>query len=250
MTVVTALRSLSLPELEERAPLLRRVDVKYLLSRRRFAALLDALADDHDVLEIDDRRRFSYRSVYFDTADLRCFWDHVHGRHPRFKARTRCYLDPGECYFEVKLKTRAGETDKRQVEHPVDADDRVTPNARALLDDTLDAAGVEPVGDVEPVLCTLFDRITLAAREGDARLTCDLRLRLVLPGGGEARLDDELVLVETKSADGRSRADAALAELGVESLDLSKYRTGIDLLVERDPSGATAGLRRCFSTGA
>jgi hypothetical protein len=199
------------------------------------------------VLEIDGRRRFAYRSRYFDTADLRCFWDHVHGRKPRFKARTRCYLDSGECQFEVKLKT-AGETDKRQVPHPPDADERVTPAARALLDETLEAAGISPVGELAPVLCTLFDRITLAAREGDARLTCDFELRLLRPDGGGARLDEELVLVETKSEDGRSRADAALAELGVEPLSLSKYRTGIDLLVERDPTPSAAGRRRHFVT--
>src|SRR5205814_1442908 len=83
----------------------------------RFLELLEQLRDDHDVLEIDGRRWFEYRSVYFDTPDLCCFWDHVHGRLPRFKARTRLYRDTGSCVFEVKLKRSDEELDKRQTEH-------------------------------------------------------------------------------------------------------------------------------------
>jgi hypothetical protein len=34
---------------------------------------------------------------------LRCFSDHAEGRQPRFKARTRLYVDSNSCVFEVKL---------------------------------------------------------------------------------------------------------------------------------------------------
>jgi hypothetical protein len=41
---------------------------------------------------------------------------------------------------------------------------------------------------------------------------------------------DDLVLVETKSENGESPADAVLADLRVKPISLSKYRVGIALV--------------------
>jgi hypothetical protein len=45
----------------------------------------------------------------------------------------------------------------------------------------------------------------------------------------------DLVLVETKTEDGRSPADRALAEMGYETISLSKYRVGMSRV---GPDGA------------
>ncbi len=243
-----ALQPVSLEALDARAELLQRVDTKYLVARAELAALLRELSGDHDVLDIDGRRRFAYRSVYFDTPDLRAYHDHVRGVRPRFKLRTRSYLDSGICQFEVKLKTADDETDKRQVPHPPDAPERLTGEACALLRDTLAEADVAVTEDLRPLLATEFDRVTLAAREGAARVTIDTALRLRRLQDGEARvLDASLALVETKSADGASRADELLERDGFAPISMSKYRTGVDLLLERENSSETAALRRAFT---
>lgn len=227
------LRAVSLPEVDERAELLRRTDTKYVLEPDEFLALVGELADDHEALEIDGRRRFAYQSVYFDSAELRCFWDHVRGCAPRFKARTRLYRDTGRCSFEVKLKLEDGETDKRQVEHPPEAAGELNPEAERCLMDALGQAGVEPPrAPLRPSLRTCFDRITLVPRKGRERTTCDLRLRLVHPGGARARLRDGLVVVETKTEHGDGPTDQLLERLGVKPVSFSKYRTGIALLVD------------------
>ena len=96
------------------------------------------------------------------------------------------------------------------------------------------------------MLRTSFDRVTLAAREGGARLTIDLGVTLAAMDGESVRMRDGLALVETKSEDGESPGDRALAELGARSVSLSKYRTGIDALVRRDESGDLAEARRLF----
>jgi hypothetical protein len=241
-----SLRPISLETLDGRASLLTRVDTKYVLTREQLEDVLAHLADDHDVLQIDGRREFAYMSVYFDTPDLRCYRDHVEGRRPRFKARTRCYLDAGACQFEVKLKNADDETDKRQVDHPPEHPDRLDERSRALLDDTLREAGLPAAERMEPMLRTSFDRITLAAREGGSRITCDHGLRLARMDGREAQMRPGLVIVETKSEEGRSRADELLVEQGHEPVSLSKYRTGIDLLVEPDRSGGADEARRYF----
>ena len=220
----------SLEELDERAALLRRVDNKYALGRERFERLLARLRDDHQVLEIDGRRMFAYYSTYFDTPELRCFVDHVEDRQPRFKARTRLYQDTERCVFEVKLKREDGETDKRQVDYPIDDAERFTDGARECLAQALASIELEAPGQMAPTLFTRFHRITLAPREGSERLTCDVGVRLSNPDGEAAEMREGTILVETKSERGESPADRILADLGLEPISLSKYRVGMSLV--------------------
>lgn len=58
------------------------------------------------------------------------------------------------------------------------------------------------VDHVEDRAPRFFRRITLAAREGSERLTCDLGVRLSNPDGEAAEMCDGMVLVETKSERG------------------------------------------------
>ncbi len=220
----------SLDELDKRAALLRRVDNKYAVEHDAFARLLEHLQDDHQVLEIDGRREFGYCSTYFDTSELRCFTDHVEDRQPRFKARTRLYEDTERCVFEVKLKREDGETDKRQTDYAVHDAERFTEAARQCLGEALRSIGLEAPEDMAPTLLTRFRRITLAAREGSERLTCDIGVRLSNPDGEAAELREGMILVETKSESGESPADRALADLGLEPISLSKYRVGMSLV--------------------
>jgi hypothetical protein len=243
-----SLRAISLDELDERAALLRRLDVKYIAGRELVAQVIERLGEDHDVLKIDGRREFGYDTVYFDTDDLRCFRDHARDVKPRFKARTRRYVDAGACVFEVKVKREDGDTDKRQMDHEV-APETFTPEAERLVEETLRDAGVEPPGELAPVLRTTFRRITLAAREGGARLTIDLGVTLATLDGRAVRMRDGLALVETKSEDGDSPADGVLREFGAERLSLSKYRTGVDALLRRDESGEVDQARSLFAGG-
>ena len=102
--------------------------------------------------------------------------------------------------------------------------------------------------DLSPMLATEFDRVTLAAREGGARVTVDTELRLRrLQDGGACVLDASLAVVETKSENGARRADELLERDGFGPIAMSKYRTGIDLLLEREDSSETAAIRRAFS---
>ena len=244
--ILGGLDGISLSELDERAALLERVDVKYVVTPHQLDALIAALRDDHDVLEIDGRRCFPYETVYFDTDALRSFEEHAAGAAPRFKARTRCYVAAGDCVFEVKVKTAEGKTDKHQREHAAAADE-LDAAARKHLASTLEAAGIEPPAEPAPVLRTRFERATLAHRDGSARVTIDFGVRLERPGGGSVAIRDGLVLVESKSEDGDAPADRALRELGAREVSLSKYRTGIDALVRRDATGELDGIRELFT---
>jgi hypothetical protein len=230
MNALRRFNGISLDELDERASLLRRVDNKYVVPHDRFLELLRRLNDDHDVLDMDGRREFAYETVYFETPALRCFRDHVEGTFPRFKARTRLYRDTSACMFEVKLKDEDGETDKHQVEHPLDRTDELTEAARDCLRSALDKAEIELREPMEARLSTGFRRITLAARDTPQRLTCDVGVRLTGRDGNTAELFPDLVLVETKTEQGDSPADRVLNDLGLERISLSKYRVGVSLV--------------------
>lgn len=237
-------RPTSLDELEAEAALQKRVDNKYLVTRERVAGLLERLRDDHRVLEIDGARAFRYDSVYYDTPELACFRDHVEGRRPRMKIRSRLYVDSGECSFEVKVATGEGETHKHHLAYDRADHGTITPRARAFVAETVrEALGEDPPADLAPALVTRFRRATLtAAREGE-RLTCDVDLELARPDGDAVRLRGDHVVLESKTADGDGRPDRVLGEAGVEPVSLSKYRTGIALLVGGDtdvPAGAGA----------
>jgi hypothetical protein len=201
------------------------------------------------VLEIDGRREFGYQSVYFDTPELRCFHDHVDDRRPRFKARTRLYRDTGKCVFEVKIKRGDGETDKRQIDHSVAADE-FDEAARECLRAALHGTDCEPPGgSLRASLRTAFTRVTLAPETGAARTTCDLGIELTRPGGGQARLKAGLVVVESKSEDGEGPTDRELRALGHESISLSKYRTGIALLVDDARDDSRQRVQQLFDVG-
>jgi hypothetical protein len=245
--LIGGFRPVSLEELDARAALLRRVDHKYVLDEDAFAAFAERLQADHEVLEIEGRRSFAYESVYFDTPALRCFHDHVEERAPRFKVRTRYYRDSGRCNFEVKLKTVDGETDKRQIDHPPDDRHRITPDARRFLEEALRDADLQVGEALGPSLRTSFQRMTLAAREGPERLTCDLGVRLASPGGGERRLRGGLLVLESKSDAGHSPADRTLADMGIEAVSLSKYKLGIGMLSEAGAAELDDPNERFFS---
>jgi hypothetical protein len=218
----------SLAELDERAALQRRVDQKYLVDAGRLAQLLDALCPDHVVLEIDGGRTFDYRSTYFDTPELKCFFDHVRDVVPRYKLRTRRYVTTHACAFEVKIKQEDGETVKHSVDHGAD-EGEITPEARRLIDRALRGAGLEPPGELETTLVTEFARSTLALRDGGERVTIDRGVRLS-HGDESLVLRDDFALLESKNEDGEGRADRVLAELGAQPISLSKYRLGIGRL--------------------
>lgn len=228
----------------------RRVDTKYAVPVDVAEDVLEHVADSYRVLEIDATRKFTYESVYFDTPDLRCFTDHVDGRRPRFKVRSRYYRETGACFFEVKVKRADDATIKRQ--RPYDKEDHgsITAPARGFLEDVLAELAGEPAPeDLAPSLSTSYRRITLSAKEGSERATMDLEVGMRAMDGRDVRLRDGTLLLETKTEEGDSRVDRALRDAGCEAMSISKYRLGVGLLLADDPESAhTATLRTCFIT--
>ena len=223
---------IGLEALDARAALRRRVDRKYLVPPDELDRVLERLRRDFLVLEIDGRRESQYESAYFDTPGLRCYRDHVEGHLPRIKVRTRLYADTRQCALEAKLTRARGETAKASRAVDPSEHGRLTAAGLDFLEQEVgdDAPQVSLV-ELGPALTTRYRRATLGAREGALRVTLDAGVRASLPGGTSAELAPGQVIVETKSEDGESVADALLREAGHRPVSLSKYRAGIERLV-------------------
>jgi len=88
------LATIPLSELVAGAALQTRTDRKYIVGAETVDELISRLSGGLRALAIDDRRVFSYESVYFDTPDLRCYHDAARRRPRRFKVRTRSTCGP------------------------------------------------------------------------------------------------------------------------------------------------------------
>src|SRR5699024_9718073 len=224
----TALEPISLARVSQVAALQTRTDNKYLLTPEQFAELMDNVPCSTRVLEIDDRRVFSYESVYFDTEDLALFRAHRQRRRRRFKVRTRSYIDTGESMFEVKLKGYRDRTVKRRTNHEFERRGELTGSAQRFLHSVLRHEYGMSAPALVPSLTTEYRRATLVDPENATRLTCDVDLRCRDDNGDAAGPD--LVLVESKSAGGRAPADQALKTIGIRPVSLSKYCIGTALV--------------------
>ena len=231
------------------AALQQRVDTKYLIGLDQLDRIADRLAETHRRLVIDDRCAFDYRSSYLDTPALTCFHDHRQGRRLRFEARTRSY-DGGLCRFEVKLKDGRGGTDKHAI--TVEAADFGTVPLQAdefLTGVLADRYGIAAPSTVAPRLLVRHFRHTLASRSEQSRVTLDTDLSFTTTRGVTAGLREGLVLVETKSARGRSRADELLRRSGARPVGVSKYCTGMALLDPELPEQPWRRLLHRYFTG-
>ena len=222
------LPSVSLPEVIGGWSLQERVDRKYLLPLTAVTNLLHRPAASYAVLEIDGRRGFGYRTVYFDTPDLSTYRDHAQGVRRRFKVRIRRYTDSNLTRLEVKSKGIRSRT----VKYALDGTDRLDGPAREFVRRCLDTSygtSFRPdiVGLLDGGLTMSYHRTTLVSSAGErVTIDTDLKMRndqvrtLLLPG---------FALMEVKTAQSSSNTDRALLHAGYRPVSFSKYVAGVEL---------------------
>jgi hypothetical protein len=238
---VERLAPIGLDELRDDAPLLERVERKYIATVAEAVELLSRLEATHRALEIDGLREFRYRTTYYDTADLVSLRDHLQLRRRRFKCRRRVYLDSGFAALEVKFKGLRGATLKAV--RPAGAELPLhDAELRFLSESVQQASGrMLDLESLAPTLTVDVRRLTVAAPALHERVTCDTAVGL-----GEWRLADGLVIVETKSRAGRASADRILLSMGVRPQVCSKYCVGMALAHSRLRANAYLPVMRRF----
>lgn len=159
-----------------------------------------------------------YRTLYFDTTDLRCFHDHRRGLRPRYKVRVRHYPARELSYLEVKCKVGEQRTIKHRLE-------------RACGDNTLhddDLKFIAQHTDLIPEslaeqVWTNFHRVTLVGQQTDERITIDTELTLVDHEHGAVHCSAVIMEVKQAQFSETSPAMRSLQRAGLCSVSASKY---------------------------
>jgi hypothetical protein len=232
-----------------------RYELKYLVDQRVLGRLRPELSVrlDHDTH--GDLGSYPLWSRYYDTYDLRCYWEKIDGIKFRRKLRIRHYGPPGTLSADtpvwVEIKQRVNRvTQKRRA--------RLQYREAIALCSGHDIGGCEPgdetvVGEVErlvgewdlrPSTAIGYTREALVGREEDAglRVTFDARIRardrdLDLSVEGENRfiVHPDLCVLEVKV---NERVPYWLTELiarnNLQLVRMSKYCQSVDAF-ERKP---------------
>ena len=241
----TALRPLSLAEVNALASLTLRSCRKYVVPAGLLPVLLEHMERDFGVLCEGGRTAFRYSSAYLDTPDLLTFRQHRQQRRRRFKIRTRSYLDSDLTMLEVKLKGARGVTDKRRTPHD-GRPGELTPAGAAFLRDVLDEYGAAPPRPLRVAAVTDYRRTTLVELSGTERITCDTGL-VCRHAGQVATMREDLMLLEVKTRHGMTGTERLLHRHGVRPVSFSKYAAAV--AVVNPGMGANRWsrvLRRCF----
>jgi hypothetical protein len=202
----------------------KRVEQKYVMKGSLLGPLLMGLMKDYFVLEIGELRQFSYTTYYFDTPELRLYMDHHNGYANRMKVRQRRYDDSGDCYFEVKSKTKGVITEKWRY--------AIGGLSTELAPDYM--AGIKysriPGEALRHTLTNRFLRISFCDRQLRERVTIDTCMR-VNARGKKVEISN-IALAEIKQArfNIQSPAVALLRAFGIHCGPFSKYATGVALL--------------------
>jgi hypothetical protein len=226
-----------------------RYEIKYLVDVSAVAQLRDDLAQrlDHD--EQGDAG-YGVWSLYYDTPQLRFYWEKVEGIRFRRKLRIRHYGEPATLrdttpvYVEIKQRVNRV-TQKRRVALPHELARRLCdgrqevphhPAERPFLDEVLGLVGGL---DLRPVTVTGYHRLGFAGRDAETglRVTIDRRVRgrdhdLDLSAEAENRyiLPAGRAIVEVKANDRVPYwfTDLAAAR-GLQVVRISKYCQSIEM---------------------
>jgi len=209
--------------------LMNRVDQKYMACADMLEELLGRIAEGYYVQHIEGNPLAPYKTLYFDTDDLRMYTMHHNKKLNRQKLRVRTYRSTDTTFFEIKNKDNKKKT--RKVRIPVDV---------TMFDHVLEVPEVSvfvneqtpyPVSTLHPCLENRFERITLVDKGMSERVTID---RGITFHNRATNLDadiSKLLVIEVKHEVGAPMSDIerTLHDLHVLPRRMSKYCIGTAL---------------------
>ncbi len=213
-------------ELLEKRALLRRVDSKFLLPQSELAPTLSKVVGDYGIVLAGDSRLATYRTIYYDTDEKRCFHDHRRGRRPRQKIRVRHYDERGVSYLEIKTKRSEYISFKKRRPLPYN-ESNLDAERRAFVSEhsRVDAA------DLVEAAHTDFRRATLVGFHTNERITLDIDLVVSEPDVDAIELGGIAILeVKQPRFSIGTPIMTALRDRGHRPASASKYCTATALL--------------------
>lgn len=201
-----------------------RVDTKYVLGTYQLDEVLRSMLKDYRLLEVKGVRGTSYRSLYYDTIDLKHYSDHHNRRVFRSKVRFREYLGSGLTYLEVKRKTGRGRTDKKRMKVAC-IPDQLLPEQRQFIERSRGGSG-----EMIPTIWNHFTRYTFVNKHIPERLTMDVAL--TFSDASKERELGDIVVAELKQErlDRNSTFVKIMRSMGLRPCSMSKYCIGMLLV--------------------
>jgi hypothetical protein len=209
--------------------LLKRRDTKFVLPHSVLPEVIAELGASYQVLEIAGKRQFSYKNLYFDTPESFFYLEHHNQKLNRHKVRFRSYVDSDLTFFEVKLKSNKGVTQKKRLKKNLDWG--LDEELRRFLVKNMHANSPVDPNSVVPRLWIEFSRITLASLTYQERITFDFNITFRLPDHGSISLD-QIAVAEVKK-EGRSLHSpifSCFRRRRIFPTKFTKYCTGMALL--------------------
>ncbi|MEH6472733.1 MAG: polyphosphate polymerase domain-containing protein [Halopseudomonas sp.] len=224
---------ISLDELNSKAEMLSRIDNKYVVRRDTLQKVIAEVADDFEILDIENCRAFTYDTRYFDDPERSAYYEHHQGLRKGFKVRIRRYTDSDLCFLEVKVKGKRGMTVKHRLPHDPQQLDGLSDEAFGFAQNTYSNHYGKPFEyNLQHALDLRYQRITLVAKEGGERMTIDTDLTF-RSGGKSVCVSPDVFIVETKSQLGRGIADLSFRKVHERPQPkCSKYCVGMAALGE------------------
>ena len=163
-----------------------RYEIKYFVDELRVPELREELEARMDSDPYSPHGGYPVSSLYYDTPDLRFYWEKIEGLRFRRKLRMRLYGPPSECtddsLVQIEIKQRVNRvTQKRRVALPYGLAQRwlneregieSAPSGRGFVNEVTTLIGNL---DLRPVVTTGYLREAFIGREADLglRVTID-----------------------------------------------------------------------------
>lgn len=220
-SILADFESISLSEAKEFS-LTDRNDKKFIFSYKYLNDILIKSQKFYKVMQVNGNPQSEYKSLYFDTKDLKFYHNHHNGKKNRYKIRYRKYLDTEDCFLEVKFKTNKKKTIKSRIPQK-----DILKSIPKESSEFLNNCTPYNHNDLISLFYSTFKRTTLIHKEKKERVTIDINLKFY---NGE--FSDEfknLVIAEVKTERFASQSDfiKILKEFNIYSSPMSKYCTGL-----------------------
>ncbi len=211
-------------EIEEtQYALLKRFDTKFLVSYSEAVDFLSRIQSDYVVLKAESEYYDRYITHYFDTNDFECFQQHRRGIRPRYKIRTREYLNRRLGFFEIKEKNKYNQVTKTRIE--------ITLPIQQLEQQWVSHLP-PPLSAIvfEPQLKTTFNRAMLLSSRTLERLSIDWGLQFERGDAQHSLKRTAIIELKQKRIDLTTPARLALRDMFCHPTSMSKYCFGLTTL--------------------
>lgn len=218
--IVEKFRPISLMEMDD-VSLMNRSDTKFILPISEVLEILSSVSDKYQVLEVNNNRLMTYKSLYYDTPEHAFYQWHHNGKINRIKVRIRNYVESNLHFLEVKRKNGKGMTKKSRIQIR-GFEKKLTESSKNFITEVTNKDF-----QLSPILENKFNRITLVSKTFKERATIDFNLNFL--NGNDQKNYENLAIIEIKqeSVNRNSPVYKALKIRHILPNSISKYCLGM-----------------------